>query len=96
MDMIPIYVLAEAEFQRGREARRNVGVTTSLADAECHRSQEPEPKGEGFVEFCFDTFMVPAGAFQSGAESTALLMAVREFRAVASPLKDYIESIGGQ
>lgn len=89
-----VYVLVETEFQRGGEARRNVGVTTSLAEAECHGSQEPVPAGGGFVEFSFDAF--PCGEFHAGAEATALLLAVREFRDVASPLKAYIESMRGQ
>jgi hypothetical protein len=89
-ETIIIYVLVETDFQRGKETRRNIGATTDLVEAECHGSQEPDLRGGGFVEFSFDYFILPAAAFQMGAETTALIQAVREFREVASPLNEYI------
>lgn len=94
-ETVVIYVLMETEFQRGKETRKNIGATTDLVEAECHGSQEPELRGGGFAEFSFDFFILPAAAFQMGAETTALVRAVREFREVASPLNDYIGSVRG-
>lgn len=96
MDVVRVYVLVATEFQREREARKNLGVTTDLTIAECHRAQTPEPTSTGFVEFSFDTFVIPANGFQAGVEVTALVQTVREFRAVVKPLNEYIENMRKQ
>jgi len=74
MDMFDTYVLTRLSLDSdGNVTSRNVGVTVDIHEAERHR--------EGDVANDFQIFAVSAD-WRDDAEQTALVKAMREFRAM--------------
>ena len=80
MDYFHVFVLKQLSLDKNGDVRsRNVAVTFDLFEAEDHRNKD--------VGNDYDTFVVP-GDWQEDAATTALVIAMREFREIVRQMQE--------